>query len=245
MRKFVFCFLLLVPASILAQSSPQNVNEVHVSQPKPGMTAQFEAGRKKHSDFHAAQKDTWAIYVWEVMTGEHAGSFVSVAPDHHWSDFGPREAFNKIDVVDVAKNLDPYTANSFTLYSIFRDDLSRTKPPATPAAMQTLTFFTVIPGHAADFTDAVKKINAAVAKSNITVNPSRWYELANGGDVSSFVLITDRASWANMEPPEKKVADIVKEAYGDTAVLDQLYRSCSRVNNELQVYRPDLSYVPK
>ncbi len=50
----VCCFLLSVPASVLSQSSPRMISEVHVSTPKPGMTAQWEAGRKAHSAFHAA-----------------------------------------------------------------------------------------------------------------------------------------------------------------------------------------------
>src|SRR5260370_39779979 len=64
MRKLVVCcFLLSVPASVLSQSSPRTVSETHVTTPKPGMSTQWEAGRKQHSAFHAAQKDTWSVYV--------------------------------------------------------------------------------------------------------------------------------------------------------------------------------------
>ena len=101
----VCCFLLSVPASVLAQSSPQTVSEVHVSTPKPGMSAQWEAGRKAHCAFHAAQKDTWPIFTWQIMTGERSGSYITTSPGHQWSDFDARQAFLKVDGPDVAKTL--------------------------------------------------------------------------------------------------------------------------------------------
>lgn len=247
MHKLAFCALLLIPASILAQSSPQMVSEVHISTPKPGMTAQWESGRKQHSSFHAAQKDTWNVYVWQIMTGERSGSYISATPGRHWSDFDARAAFNKIDAPDVAKSLAPYTASTTLSYYVFRDDLSLTKPSATPPTMRTTTYYSVIPGHTNDFTDAIKKISAAIQKSNYPIKPSRWYSLANGGNVPTFVQIVDRSTWADMEPPEKTLEAALKEAEGDSGpqLLDQLRRSCSRIVTELSVYRPDLSYVPK
>jgi hypothetical protein len=113
--------------------------------------------------------------------------------------------------------------------------------------MRTSTYYTVIPAHADDFIAAVKKINEAVQKANYSLNPSRWYVLANGGDTPSFVQVTDRATWAAMEPPEKTLEAVLKDAYGDSGpqALDQLRRSCSKITTELSVYRADLSYIPK
>ncbi len=139
----------------------------------------------------------------------------------------------------------PYTAGGGTAYYVFRDDLSLTKPPATPAKMRTTAAYSVIPEHVNDFTDAIKKINAAIQKTNYPAKPSRWYQLASGGDVPTYVLVTDRASWGDMEPPEKKLEDALKEAYGDSSALDQLRRSCRRITTEMSVFRADLSYMPK
>lgn len=247
MRTFLLiCSLLVAPASMLAQSSPQSISEVHFSTPKPGMTAQWEAGRKQHSAFHAAQKDTWPVYVWEIMTGERTGSYMSVVPFRHWSDYDAREAFAKMDAPQIAKDLGPYLASTTLGYYVFRDDLSTSKPPATPAMMRTNTTYTVIPGHTNDFIDAIKKIQAAIQKTNAPIRPVRIYALANGGDAPTFVLITDRATWADMEP-KAAIESVLKEAYGDSGpqILQQLGQSCSRVVTELAVYRPDLSYIPK
>ncbi|HET7207966.1 MAG TPA: hypothetical protein VFI95_15425 [Terriglobales bacterium] len=248
MRNFTFVSsVLLLSASLLAQSSPQQVSEVHLFTPKPGMTTQWEAGRKQHSAFHVAQKDTWNVLVWQILTGERTGDYIAASPGLKWKDLDDREAFNKKDLPDVAKNMQPYTASTSTAYYVYRDDLSLTKPPATPAKMRTTTAYTLIPEHTNDFIDAVKKINEAIQKTNYPVKPSRWYMLANGGSAPTFVLVSDRASWADMEPPEKKLDDMLKEAYGDSGpqVLDQLRKSCRSIVSEMSLFRPDLSYIPK
>jgi hypothetical protein len=248
MRKFaLFVTLLLLATSALAQSSPQVVSEVNVAMAKPGMTAQWEAGRKQHSAFHAAQKDTWSILVWEFVTGERTGAYMMSSPGHNWKDLDARDAFNKLDRPDVEKTMGPYTAGGSTAYYVFRDDLSLTKPPSPPAKMRTTATYTLIPEHLNDFLDAVKKINGAIQKTNYPVKPSRWYQLANGGEVPTFVLVTDRASWGDMEPQDKKLEDALKEAYGDSGpqILDQLRRSCHRIVTEMSVFRADLSYMPK
>ena len=129
MCKLMLCALLLVPASMLAQSSPNMVAAVNVTTPKPGTTAQWEAGRKEHSAFHASQKDAWPVFVWQILSGDRTGSYASVEPGHHWSDFDAHEAFDKLDEPEIAKSILPYSAgNTMGLY-IFRNDLSRTQPP--------------------------------------------------------------------------------------------------------------------
>lgn len=248
MRKFALIVtLLLLATSVLAQSSPQMVSEVNIATPKPGMTTQWEAGRKQHSAFHASQKDTWNIFVWQILTGERTGSYMMASPGHNWKDLDSRDAYNKIDVPNVEKTMGPYTTGGMTAYYVYRDDLSMTKPPATPAKMRTSATYTLIPEHLNDFIDAVKKINAGIQKTNYPAKPSRWYSLANGGDAPTFVLVTDRATWSDMEPPEKKMDEMLKDAYGDSGpqVLDQLRRSCKKITTEMSVYRADLSYVAK
>jgi hypothetical protein len=251
MRKFALsCSVLCLSATMFAQSTPQPqrlVSEVNFATPKAGMAAQFEAGRKAHSAFHSAQKDTWNIYVWEITTGERSGSYLMTSPGHHWADFDGREAFNKLDQVDVAKNLTPYVSDEMTTYSVLRDDLSLTKPPATPAKMRTATYYTVIPSHLTEFTDAIKKINAATQKMNDPTHASRWYQNVSGSDVPQFVVIVDRPTWADMEPVGMTMDDLLKAAYGDDGakILDQLRASCAKIRTEMSVYRPDLSYVPK
>jgi hypothetical protein len=83
------------------------------------MTAQWEAARKEHSAFHAAQKDTWSILVWEIFTGERTGAYLSSSPGHNWKDFDARESFNKIDQPNIEKTMGASTAGSARAYYVF------------------------------------------------------------------------------------------------------------------------------
>ena len=104
MRMFVPIFIGLWTALLAAQVNPESsLVEVNVSTPKPGMTQQWEQGRKRHSNFHRAQKDTWPVFVYEVATGDFTGNYISVQPGHSWKDYDAREAFQKLDTPDVQK----------------------------------------------------------------------------------------------------------------------------------------------
>jgi hypothetical protein len=46
-----------------------NVCRVYFSMPKPGVGQQYEAGRKKHMQFHRDQKDTWTFSMWTSPDG--------------------------------------------------------------------------------------------------------------------------------------------------------------------------------
>ena len=113
------CAVLVFCGMLLAQT-PQVVSEVHITMPKAGMQAQFEEGRKKHSAFHAAQKDTWKIYVWEIVSGERTGAYMQATPGHNWKDFDDRASFNKLDGPDVAKNMEPCSGPTLTAYYVYR-----------------------------------------------------------------------------------------------------------------------------
>src|ERR1700687_4619713 len=72
----------LYVASALAQAgssagsnnaqNANNVCRVYFSMPKPGMGQQYEAGRKKHMQFHRDQKDTWTWKTFAIETGDNA-----------------------------------------------------------------------------------------------------------------------------------------------------------------------------
>jgi hypothetical protein len=58
-----------------------NVCRVYFSMPKPGMGEQYEAGRKKHMQFHRDQKDTWTWNTFAIETGDNAGTYVTSSWD--------------------------------------------------------------------------------------------------------------------------------------------------------------------
>jgi hypothetical protein len=243
-RYFLVVVVLAWALSIAAQTAkpPESITEVNVSVVKPGMVSQWEQGRKRHSEFHRTQKDTWTVQVYEVLSGDAVGNFISVQPGHNWKDFDARAEFDKLDAPDVAKNMGPYDNGGPRSFYVYRADLSRSKEGGAPSKMVTVAHYWLLPDHVSDFQDAVKAINAAIDKASYPVKPSRWYQLANGGDVPHFVLVTERAGWADLEPP----AQTMQEALGPEGAqaIDKLRKSTKRIYTEMLEYRADLSYVP-
>jgi hypothetical protein len=76
----------------------------------------------------------------------------------------PGRTFVKVPVCrQTARNATHITSTSAkTRFFVFRDDLSRTKPPATPAMMRTSTYFTVIPEHANDVPSSDNNLSSGV-----------------------------------------------------------------------------------
>ena len=67
---------LLTAVSGLAQEKPGNIAALEFQTPKNGMVKQYEEGRKQKAEWHKQQKDTQPLYVWEIVSGEHTGTYI-------------------------------------------------------------------------------------------------------------------------------------------------------------------------
>jgi hypothetical protein len=228
-----------------SQTGPDKVCEVNVSQPKPGGAKLFEEARKTHNKFHVGEKDKWPILIWDVTTGPSTGNYLTVTCGMEWKDLDGRDDFDKRDLADRQKTLAGTIASNEASYYVFRDDLSTGKEGGEMAKRMTITHYFVKPSGLTQFTDAIKRINEAVAKTKYPAKPTRWYQLANGGKGPHFVAVTDRNAWADMQPPELKMADMLKQAYGDDDKSLQTFRDAvDHTVSEMAEYRADLSYLP-
>lgn len=244
---FAVLFALASAFPVLAQQ-PGNLAEIHVNRVKPGMTQQYEGGRKKHMAWHKSQNDTWSWYTWEVATGEGSGSYVIGAFQHHWKDLDGREKFNQADAADYGVNVGPSVAGEETSYYLYRADMSLAPEAFPPTPLISITHFTLKPDGINDFTEGVKKVGEGIKKTNYPQSgASRWYQLVNGGEGPHFVLVGDRANWAAFQPPTDKTLDsMMEDAYGKeqgAAILASLRKAVRKVYTETLHYRPDLSYV--
>jgi len=242
-------FILATTLPGLAQSAGK-IAEIHLNAPKPGMTAQYETGRKKHMAWHKAQKDAWSWYVWEVLTGEYTGTYVVGTFQHQWKDFDGREKFNKSDGADAMASMGSSLRDKNQMsYYLYRDDLSsgpEVMPPPTP--LISVTHYFLKPEGLNDFVEGVKKIGEGIRKTNYPLSGNNHvYQLVNGGDSPHFVLVGDRANWAAFAPATDKSLDaMMEEAYGKdegAAILASARKAIRSVMTEALQYRPDLSYV--
>lgn len=230
------------------QQNANNYCRIYFVTPKAGQTQQYEAGRKKHAQFHRNQKDTFAYQAYSIETGERAGSYVYATCGHALKDFDEWEArMGKADTADAAMTMDPYTQSSSNGIYVYRADMSLMAPSATPSPMSQVAAYHLHPGAAPDFIAAIKKANDALSKVPDWPKNSGWLQLVNGGQAPTFVLLTSRKNWAEYAPLSKSLADVLTEAYGKEqadAIQKTIRDSTERIDTETGVYRADLSYIP-
>ena len=262
-RSMIFASGLLCGALCWSQSSAsagaastqainaQNENNlcrIYFTKAKSGQEQQLEAGRKKHIQFHRAQKDTWTWNTWTRETGDDTGSYVTSTCGHAWKDFDEWEArMGKADAADALANMGPYLGGSTDGFYLYRADMSLAPANQPPAPMAAVTIYTLHPGAAPDFIAAVKKVNDALSKQPDWPKTSGWYQLVNGGQGPTFVLVSARQNWAGFEPLAKSVPDVLNEVYGpETAgqILKTMRDSTKHLSTETALYHPELSYVP-
>jgi hypothetical protein len=85
-----------------------------------------------------------------------------------------------------------------------------------------------------------------MAKTNYPQTRSSWYALVSGGRGPEFVLVTERKSVGDLQPPAKTLDAMMQEAYGDqgAAILAALRKAYYSSYSELLQFRADLSYMP-
>jgi hypothetical protein len=241
----LFTLAAAIPA--LAQQ-PGKVAEIHFNHIKPGMTQQYETGRKKHMAWHKGQNDTWSWYTWQVVTGQGTGSYVVGTFGRNWKDLDDRKKFNEADGADAQANMGASLAGEEMGYYLYRSDLSLGQETFPPTPLISVTHFMLKQDGVNDFVDAVKKVGDGIKKTNYPLaGATRWYQLANGGEGPHFVLVGDRANWAAFQSPTDKTLDsMMEEAYGKeagAAILSSLRKAIRSTSTEALQYRPDLSYV--
>jgi hypothetical protein len=234
-------------AAINAQNA-NNVCRIYFSTPKAGASDQYEAGRKKHMQFHRAQKDTWTWNTYLIDTGDNAGTYVTSSCGHQWKDFDEWEKrMGKADTADGAMNLTPSVASGRNGFYVYRSDMSLAPANAAPAPMTAVTIYVLQPGAAPDFIAAIKKINEALSKQSDWPKTSGWLQLVNGGEGPTFVLLNARQNWEDFAPLPKTAADVLNEAYGKEqadSILKTIRDSTTHLSTEAVTYRPDLGYLP-
>ncbi len=235
--------LLLLSTSVWAQTAPDRVCEVNVTTPKEAK--QFEAARKKHNEFHKAEKDKNSIEVWSILTGPNSGKYLTATCGMTWKEMDGQDAFEQRDAADREKTMAPTVAANEMSYFIFRPELSSGgAPDGKPAKMMTLVHYFLKPSGIAQFNDSLKRINAAVAQAKWPGKPMRVYSLANGGEGPHYVIVTDRNGYADMQGPEQSLMETLKQVYGnDDKTIQNLREAMDHTVSELMEYRADLSYT--
>lgn len=247
---FVVCAALVLATLPLAaqQGAKPTVTQVFVAKPNPNQAAQFDAGLKKHMEWHKAQKDSWTYIAYQIMSGPETGSYVIVTGGHQWADFDARTPMMPADGADARMNIGPFQQSMISSFYQTMPSVSATAmdPAQSPAPLLEVIHFMAKMGKEQDFNMAMAKVHEAIQKTKWATGYT-WHVLANGGDGGHYVLTLPKKKWAEMQEPPTPFPVMLQQglgAEGAAAVMKMLDDSTASVWSELLMHRADLSYMP-
>ncbi len=250
-KKYVYMFVVaaLATFSASAQTNPGTIAAIESQTPKPGMSQQYEQGRKQKADWHKQQKDPQELYVFATISGDNTGTYLVGRMDQHWEDFDKPAISDAADTEEFNKAIGSYVQSVTDRYYSFMPKVSNPDPSATgPAKYTELITFRVHRDKIAAFRGALVRLGEAVQKTKWPVH-YEFYELVNGGFDGTFVLAKPHANWADFEekPDVRPFRDMLKDAFGQNeadSVYDRIENSIESESSEILEFRPDLSYIP-
>jgi hypothetical protein len=245
----LFAVAALATLSASAQSSPGNIAALELQTPKPGMSLQYEQGRKQKADWHKQQEDSQPLYVFETISGDSTGTYLVDRPGQHWTDFDKPAIPDAADTEEFNQAIGTYVQSVIDRYYECQPKVSSSDPSSTgPAKYSELHTFRVHRDKIGTFRGALARLSEAAQKTKWPVH-FEWYELVNGGFDGTFVLALPREDWADFEdkPEGKPFREMLKDAFGQSeadSIYDRLESSIESEYSEIIKFRPDLSYIP-
>lgn len=233
---------LLSPGAAHAASTRDSGDAAHLFgyRAPPGMQARFDAGYRRHLEWHRARRDPLVWYGWYVGDGPRAGMFVD-------GSFGaPFAAFDhrvdpEGDAADGAANVTAHAQPVMRASYRLRREFSTGFPLEQwrPTRSVQVLHFRIRPGRTAEFERALAAVRARLgADPGAAVHT--WYEKVVGGAVPEFMLMVAREGWGGYDDAP---AGIERLLHGDPA-LQAYAAAVEGVEAETWSYRPDLSLIP-
>jgi hypothetical protein len=229
----------------LAQEKPGNVTVVAEMTPKPGAEKQFEEGLKQMAAWYASNSDSQGRAVFQQVTGENAGMYISVRRWMHWADLDKpapsdtqiRAEYEKAMGESVAK----YVLKVYE--EIPQLDHSSLDHPTKYYELDT---FHVPLGKQDQFATAVGRLREAIEKTKSPMDVS-WLALTEGVEFGTWIAAIGHDSSADFGSPTPD--EILKNAFGKdeaTAIVNEVSALIGgHFTEEVVQFRPDLSYFPK
>ena len=241
-------FVLLAALPVAAQGQPGTLAALEFQTPKNGMVKQYEDGRKQKTAWHKQQKDAQPLFVWEILSGDHTGTYVVGRVGLHWADLDKPSVPDAADLEEFNKLVGPFVQSVVARYYEYMPKVSNPGNQSAPAKFSEVIAFEVRSGHGADFRSAIERVNEAAQKTKWPVN-YEWYVLANGGRNGTYVLVLPRANWADFDekPGVKPFREMLKEAFGQAetdSIMNRFDSSIEFETSEIVEFRADLSYIP-
>ena len=215
--------------------------------PKPGMEAQFDAGYRKHLEWHRAQHDPLVWYGWYVTHGPRMGTFIDGSFGAPFAAFDQRVAPAE-DAKDNERTFFPYAQPVFRNVYRVRRDLSTATPLEKwePTSMIEVHTYKVKPGKSYQFEQIARRVRGVTAASNAK-GIHTWYEGVGGTGTKEYLLMVARDGFAAFDagPADlESVLSTIDDATARRELLSAYASAIDEVTSELWRYRSDLSLIP-
>jgi hypothetical protein len=240
---------LIAALAVLSSTRVQAQNVVartYRFTPAAGKTAAFEQALKTHAAWRKQAGDPWDWSVYQVMTGDHTGSYMVRSGGHTWADLDAYDAgFGPKGSARFQANVAPLLA-SMTSWVTVSDTVHRHLPESADGyAIISLTTYHIKPGKGDQFDAAVDAYAKAGAKGG-TPGRYAWFNTVNSGPGGTRGLAVFHKDWASFAPRQPSLGKATEDTFGHE-LADQIYRdllgSISYTESLIMQYRPDLSVI--
>ena len=244
----VLAFAVLSGCSLIAQSNPGNILQLEFQKPKNGMIPQYEDGRKQKAAWHKQQNDKTPLLVWETISGDDTNTYIVGEPPQHWADLDKPSVPEEQDIAEYNKVIGNYVESLVTRFYEYMPKMSNPPAGQLPLKYEEVVVYHLKYGKSSAFASSVSRAHDATTKTNWPYK-YEWYQLANGGNQDTWVLVIPHDNWASFEdqPNVKPVRDMLKEAFGQAeadSIMEGFDWSVKEATSSIIQFRPDLSYIP-
>ena len=214
--------LLLISSELAAQ---QNIAQIAVWKPKPGLEKNFENGYKQHLSWHKNSGDTWNWYGWYVTSGPQDGYFIDATFGHTWEDFD--RPVNPADGTDNELHTYPF-GDFLWRYKLEKlPDLS--SPDSVVLNAKLLRFITL---------SVIEMPAALKLMQKLKTGRLQVYKIVDGGDLNQLMILIGCSSFKEFG----KSGDVVDEiAALEIASKVKIIKS---ISSETLRFQPEMSLLP-
>ena len=228
--KAIYILLFFISGIASAQN---NIAHFTIWKPTPGKESNFEAGYKKHLQWHTDNGDKWNWLGWYVILGPRVGWFIDASFNHTWADFDkpvkPAE-----DRHDSRLHVSPFGDYQYNYKVAFLPALSISDTGSLKSKyLRMLTLQVTSMDTAIKVIDKLRAVyQGKGSKCFLT------YKMADGGQLNQFHLFIGFNSYEDYGKSEN-ILEEISQAESSLKV-----KTVSSVVSETWMYLPAMSWFP-
>ena len=204
--------------------------------------AQFREGYREHLRWHERNKDELIWYAWVVQSGPRRGLFVDGTAGASLAGLDARPNLSE-DGADFARTAGPFAeAIDIETWRLWKQPSTATPlEDHLPSTIVDVFTFSVAPGRAPDFERAVGGLTPVRGGRNKLT----WYRKIRGGTIPSYLLVTARDRWSDVDLIGATLNQIFSRNYENGGECSAaILQHVSEASVETWSYEPRLSLFP-